>query len=219
MAETASARAKRMSVRTPDISSDAYAKAADGKIETGLQSVPGQSARLGWGITVIDAPVDEVWSAVRAFSDKTDLGGVSFSQVQTGASCQDDRLIFQYLPISIPLVSDRWWVSHIRHNEALAAATDGRVQELSYQATADESRIRTPEARDLAAQATPISFSQGGWLLVDVGGGATYVEYHALSDPGGSLSAGLASSFASGAITDNLEAIERIHRTGGGCPD
>lgn len=218
MAETEAVREDRLATRPPTIPADAYAKAAAGKVVTGLQSVPGQSARMAWGITVVDVPVDELWAAVRAFSDKTDLGAVSFSQVQTGSSCHDDRLIFQYLPISIPLVSDRWWVSHIRHNHALAAASHGKVQELAFRATADETRLRTDEARALAAKATPISFSQGGWLLVDVGGGETYLEYHALSDPGGSLSAGLASSFATGAVSDNLEAIREIHRQGGGCP-
>jgi hypothetical protein len=216
MDETATARTQRLAPRPPTISPEDLDRAAAGKIVTGLASLGGQG-RTAWGITVMDAPIAEVWAAVRSYSDKTDMGGLSFSQVQEGASCQDNRVMFQYLPISVPFVSDRWWVTRVRHNDALAQATSGRVQEMMFAASADESAIVTDEARRMAAEATPISYSQGGWLLVDVGG-ATYLEYHVLSDPGGSLPAGLAQTFATGAVSDNLEAIAKIHRSGTGCP-
>ena len=61
-----------------------------------------------------------------------------------------------------------------------------------------------------SASATPISFSQGGWLMVDVGQGHTYVEYHALSDPGGALPAPLDVDAGAGGLGEGRDGQQHL---------
>lgn len=62
-----------------------------------------------------------------------------------------------------------------------------------------------------------VPFTEGGWLLADLGGGRTLVEYYAGSDPGGSIPAGLASRFAAGGIEDTIAAMAGLARKGPSC--
>lgn len=215
--DTAAARAARTSA-PPTIPMDAYTKAAEGERPTGLERVPGHAARKAWGVTVIDAPIDKVWAAINDFSSRTDLSAVSVSEVQTGTHCASGRTIFQYLPIGMPMVSDRWWVVRLTVNRALWNQTGGRMREMTSASEDGEGVLQTALAQAKAADGTRIAFSKGGWLAIDVDGSHTLVEFHVWSDPGGYVPAGLASSFASGGVRDNLEAIETLSRGPLGCP-
>ncbi|MFK7930722.1 MAG: hypothetical protein AB8H79_21245 [Myxococcota bacterium] len=214
---TASARAKR-GVDGPMIPTTAYDKAARGDKATGLEKVAGSSAKRAWGVTIIPAPIGRVWAAVNDFSSRTDLTATSFSEIQTGSGCASGRTVFQYLPIGVPMVSDRWWVAKITHTSGVWAASEGRVRELVSIAGDSESGLVTAKAKSMAAKGTPIAFSRGGWMLTDVGGTHTIAEFHVWSDPGGFVPAGIASSFATGGVKDNLKALETLVQQGPSCP-
>ena len=215
--ETASARAQR-GIAGPTIPSDAYLKAAKGQSATGLERVSGSSAKRAWGVTIVPAPISRVWAAVNDFSSRTDLTATSFAEIQTGAPCASGREVFQYLPIGVPMVSDRWWVARLTSTPAVWKASDGRVRELVSVATDSAERLAKPQAKAMAAKGTPIAFSKGGWLLTDVDGAHTIAEFHVWSDPGGFVPAGIASSFATGGVKDNLEALQTLVRQGPSCP-
>jgi hypothetical protein len=214
---TAQARSLRGS-SPPSLDAQVYARAAEGEVVTGLQKVPDHPARKAWGVALIDAPIDTVWSAINDFSARTEHGALSYSEVQTGQHCGPERTVFQYLPVGVPMVSDRWWVVTLTINSAIAEATGGAMRELATSARGDLGRVRTDAARAMAAEGTPISFSEGGWLAVQVDEGHTLVEFHVWSDPGGSVPAGLASSFATGGVKDNFEALRAIIADGPRCP-
>lgn len=215
--DTASARAARTSA-PPSIPLEAYEKAARGERPTGLERVPGHAARKAWGVTVVEAPIDKVWAAINDFPSRTDLSAVSVSEIQSGRHCASGRTIFQYLPIGMPMVSDRWWVIQLSVNRALWGQTSGRMREMTSQSLDGDAVLRTDTAKARAADGTRIAFSKGGWLAIDVDGQHTIVEFHVWSDPGGFVPAGIASSFASGGVRDNLEAIETLARGAVSCP-
>lgn len=197
-------RSLRMA-EAPQIPAWAYARAAKGEVATGLEAVDGSAAGKGWGVAVLDAPVEAVWMAINDESRQAGRMPVSVSAVVGGAAYAAPRQVFEYLPL--PIVSDRWWVVDIAHNGPLYAASSGRMWELSW--VDDPNAQQVVDASAYASQAAsgvPVAFTRGAWLLIDAGEGRTLVEYYAWSDPGGSVPAGLASRFAGGAIRDTLKA-------------
>lgn len=215
---TAKHRVHRMAHSAPSIGQENYAEAATGQNVTGLTAANAQGKRAAWGLTVIDAPIAQVWSAINDFSDRIDYSKVSFSQVQQGTHCRSGRQVFQYLPLGFP-VSDRWWVSTLTINEPLRARSDGAMRELAFEATTDPSALKTDEARQRAAQAVPVGASQGGWLLVDIGGHSTLIEYFAFSEPGGSVPTSFANAFASSGVKSTLEAVAKLTAADPRCPE
>ena len=172
----------------------------------GIERVDGVSAAKAWGAIRIQAPVEAVWQVL---NDESRLAGklpVSHAAVLSGDR-HGDRRVFEYLPL--PIVSDRWWVVDVRHNGALYEASAGRVWEMAWQDAPSEELARTPFA-PIAAGGVEAAWTRGSWLLVDLGRHGTWVEYTTWSDPGGSLPAGPATSFASGAVKSTLEAVAEL---------
>jgi hypothetical protein len=75
----------------------------------------------------------------------------------------------------------------------------------------------TPTASEWAAQGRPLAWTKGAWLLVDIDGQSTWVEYQTWSDPGGKLPAGAVSRLSAGGISDTLETIEELANEGPAC--
>lgn len=213
----ATARAKR-GIAGPTIPTTAYSKVAAGDRATGLERVTGSNAKRAWGVTLVPAPIGTVWAAVNDFSNRTDLTATSFAEIQTGKACTSGREVFQYLPVGVPMVSDRWWVAKLTSTSAVWQASGGKVRELVSVATNSDDRLVTAKAKEMAAKGTSISFTKGGWMLTEVDAGHTLAEFHVWSDPGGFVPAGLASSFATGGVKDNLIALEELVRQGPSCP-
>jgi len=217
VAQADAARARR-AMPAPSIQDKDYRKAADGSIVTGLERVPGSGAKRAWGLAVVDAPIEVVWSAVNDFSNHTELTKVSFSEIQSGRNCESGRAVFQYLPIGVPMLSDRWWVTVITATPAVHQASGGRVRELTSVADMRPEALRTAQAKARSQQGTPIGFSKGGWLLTALDDGTTLAEFTVWSDPGGYVPASIATSFATGGVEDNLEALRLLVDKGPGCP-
>ncbi|TVQ89919.1 MAG: hypothetical protein EA397_13230 [Deltaproteobacteria bacterium] len=210
-------RAKRRGANPPPIPPETYAKVQSGQTVTSLDKVEGVELKVAWGVTAVPHPIQRVWSAINDFSDRTDYSKVEFSEVQQGEHCGSGRQVFQYLPIGFP-VSDRWWVSTLRINDDLAQASEGSVRELYFRASTEPEMLKTEAARQKAESGVPVGFSEGAWLLIAAGDAHTIVEYHASSDPGGTVPTSFANAFATGGVKSTLEAVIKLAGADPRCP-
>lgn len=214
VAETAELRGKRVTTDAPPIPTEAYDKIASGEVWTTLQSVPGHKAKKAIGAVVVDVPIGRMWAAVNDETSKVDWTKLGYLELIEGSNCEDQRLVLQYLPIS--LVSDRWWVVRQTMNDALFQASEGRVREVKW--TSTDERPTTATAVTWMDKGIPIAYTHGSWFMVDLDGQNTLIEYYTWTDPGGSIPAGLASSFAAGGISDTFETMAKLAKNGTNCP-
>lgn len=217
VARSSSWRSQRQAAHVPVIPADSYRRAAAGEVVTGLEAAPSGNGKVAWGVVFVRAPVGQVWSAVNDFSSRTDFSKVAFSQVQVGQHCASGRQVFQLLPVGFP-ISDRWWISTLVINQPLWQASKGAMRELAFRASTDPAGLKTDEARTRAAAATPVGRSEGAWLVLDVGGGTSLVEYHAASEPGGSVPQSFANAFATSGVKGTLEAVVKLVAADPRCP-
>jgi hypothetical protein len=71
--------------------------------------------------------------------------------------------------------------------------------------------------RDWARKGMRVKYVEGAWYLRDLDGNNTLIEYYTWSDPGGSVPAGLASSFSSSSIAKTLDAMVALANAGSFC--
>jgi len=214
VAEIRPLRDLRITEGLPDIEASHYAVAAGHEVSTALQSVPGHRAKKAFGVVVLNAPIGRVWAAVNDENSKVAYTKIGFLEVLKGEACVSGRRVFQYLPVRF--VSDRWWVVEQTANQRLFEASDGRVREMRWMSVDDEPV--SAASREWAEKGIRIAYTQGSWFLVEIDANHTLVEYYVWSDPGGNIPAGLASSFASGSISETLMTMERLARDGPTCP-
>ena len=196
----------RMSDSAPTVPADSWQAAATGTIVTGVQEVPGHKARIGWGIAVVDVPIDRMWAALNEELHHKEILGLSHVEVVRGRACEDQRQVLMVLPL--PVVSDRWWVVENRYNTALASSSDGRVREMTWSRVPVSDRVDLSEsARAAIAGSVEVTFNRGAWLLAELSPMQTLAEYHSWSDPGGSIPPGPASRFASRTIDATIHRL------------
>jgi hypothetical protein len=210
--EIAPHRAQRIGREAPALPASVWTTAASGDVVSGVVAVDGEKAKKAWAAAVIDVPIARLWSAINDDPAKPKYTGLAYAEVLTGAPCGTPRTVFQYLDVS--LATDRWWVLEARSNPGLEAATGRSVREMAW--TTVQPSL-TPTAQAWADQGMSLAWSRGGWLLVALDADTTIVEYWTWSDPGGNVPAGLASSFAAGALDGMIASIERLARDGGTC--
>lgn len=177
-----------------------------GEPRAGIQKVDGVAAAKAWGAIRIEAPVEAVWLVL---NDEARLAGrlpVSTSAVISGPR-HGERRVFEYMPL--PIVSDRWWVVDVRHNGELYRASHGLMWEMAWK-NANPEVVQKTHYAPIAAGGVPAAWTTGSWLLVDLGEQGTWLEYTTWSDPGGSLPAGAATRFASGAVKQTLSAVAEL---------
>ena len=214
IAEVASLREMRVTTDAPAIPTEAYAQLAKGDVYTTLQSVPGHKAKKAIGAVIVDTPIARMWSAVNDEKSKVEWTKLGYLEVLEGENCQDQRLVLQYLPVA--WVSDRWWVVRQTMNMPLMEASEGRVREVKWAST--DERPTTATAVAWMDKGIPIAYTHGSWFMIDLDGENTLIEYYAWTDPGGSIPAGLASSFAAGGISDTFETMAQLAKKGPNCP-
>ncbi|MCB9677716.1 MAG: hypothetical protein H6737_21600 [Alphaproteobacteria bacterium] len=215
VAEVAPLRKQRLGRWDPEIPASAYATVAKGDVATGITAVPGSKARIAWGLSVLEAPIDRLFSAVNDDRNKPDYSKLSHVELLEGEFCAPRRLTFQYLPI--PIISDRWWVIEQRINAEVHAASAGTVREMVWVKLEDGLPKLGAEARELVSGAVQAASNDGGWWLVRLDDEHTLMEFWALSDPGGSVPAGLATQFASGSIRETFTMMGDLARKGPSC--
>jgi len=198
----------RMSDTAPVVPMDSWQAAASGEIVTGVRTVPGHRASIGWGIAVVHVPIDRMWAALNEELHHKELLGLSHVELVRGRACENRRRVLMVLPL--PIVNDRWWVVENRYNQRLAAASGNRVRELTWKRVALSGEDALSDyAREAVTGAVEVTFNQGAWLLAELNPTKTLAEYHSWSDPGGSLPAGPASRFASRTIDATIQRLAR----------
>jgi len=201
-------RSAREAPAAPRIPSNAYAMALDGEIASGIIGVEGNPAAKGWGLMVMDLPVENLWATV---NDEEQQGGempVSVSVLLEGKRWQEKRVVFQYLPLPFP-ISDRWWATRLHYAENLFSVSGGTMWEMYFEDLTPTIQL-PPQYAEMVDGAVGVAFTHGAWLLIPLDEKHTLVEYYVWSDPGGLLPAGPASKFAAGAVVETLETMERL---------
>jgi hypothetical protein len=213
---TASWRALRQAEGPPAIPRDSWSAAATRGPQTGLVSVPGHAAKKAWGAAVVDVPIARYWAAVNDDASHTRYTRLESSELLSGSPCRSGRSVLQFLPL--PIVSDRWWITHITQNSRIQTESGGAMREIVWRSTVDPSIVTTASGQATIANGVPLGFTKGSWLLQSLDADTTLVEYYVWSDPGGSVPAGAASSFAAGSVVDTIEGMARLATEGPGCP-
>lgn len=207
VAQTESFRSHRIEGPLPTFSSDDYRKAAEGKVVTGLFRVEGSSNKVGYGIGVLDVGIDQLWAGINSETQHVDLLPVDYIEVIEGSPCADHRKVL--MTASVPLITDRWWITQNTYNTAIHEASGGVMRELAWASPTDFANTTLTTAAQTATDGlVAIGFSRGAWFLVALDDTHTLVEYHTWVDPGGRVPSGAASMFASAGIEDTFEAME-----------
>jgi hypothetical protein len=213
VAQTRSLRTHRTSEAVPTISDKDYRAAAEGKVATGITRVEGHSARIGYGVGVLDVPIDDLWAALNDETRHGDLTPLAHVELVAGTACADRRKVLMVLPL--PMLTDRYWVNENRFSTELAAKSGGEVRELTWASVPDPASESMSEAGRAASDGlVPIGFNKGSWLLVKLDDTHTLAEFSSWVDPGGSIPTGPASMFATSGIEDTFESMRTYAKRG-----
>lgn len=215
--EVAPYRALRLAPGPPDIPREAYESVAEGRIVTGMQAVEGHAAKKAYGAGLIDAPIALLWAAVNDELHHPGYTRITYAELVDGEPCRSGRAVLQFMPV--PIISDRWWITHLSSNEGIWEASGGAVRELYWSSTVDPDEVTSERGREVVSQNTPVGFTRGGWLLVEIDDASTLLEYYIWTDPGGRIPKAAANLFAAGGIRDAIEAMGRyVHEATPTCP-
>ncbi len=219
LAEVAPLRGTRHGSEAPGIPDSVWDEVANGSVATGLVDADGTKARKIWGVGVVDVPIDAFFSAINDDRNKPAYTKLDTVLVLDGEPCGADRIVFQRLPV--PLLTDRWWVVQQRIHVPLQEASQGRVREMTWRPPPGGVPDLTGEAKAAADGQLQVTFTYGGWFLVDLTGEdgtpRTLVEFWSWSDPGGNVPVRLAASMALGGIEDTFDTMADLARTGPSC--
>ena len=116
LTEIAALRAQRVEANAPVMDPANIRKAAGGTIVTGLDG------RRAWGVAVLDVPIGKLWAGLNDETRHPGYTPVTYSELLTGKQCESGRSVLQFLPV--PVVSDRWWIGHLRSNAARVRAAE-----------------------------------------------------------------------------------------------
>ncbi len=181
-----------------------------------MEDVDGEARehRRIWALRLVDAPRVAAWLAALhphfAPSDR-----VTEKWLET-----DDRgrsLWYQHIDLPWP-VRSRHWVIRIRNALAIAAATEGRAWELSWDLEPGGREIGFDAVErglvpdidlDAARGSRYLIANTGAWTMFDLGAEGTLVAYQLTLVLGGWLPEALAARFARGELKSVLETVAR----------
>jgi len=199
-------RAMRLAHGAPKPNADVVKRASGGTVVTGLYG------NMAWAAAVLNVPIGQLWAGLNDETRHPPFTAMGHSEILTGAPCQSGRSVFNYLPI--PMVSDRWWVSHIRANDQLAAASGNSVRELTWFGTMEPSAVTSASGKKFMKEAEPIGSTRGAWFMVAIDQFNTYVEYFSATDPGAGVPSSLANRLAARGVHDQVLAIKKFATQG-----
>ncbi len=206
-------RALRLATVAPELTDKEYRAAADGKIATGVMKVEGHSAKLGYGVGVLDVGIDDLWAGINDETRHGDILPLSHTEIVHGSECQSGRRVLMVLPL--PVVSDRWWINENTYNPAITQASGGTLRELSWSSLDDPaSHAMSTGAKAAVDGLVPVEYNRGAWFLIALDDSHTLAEYHSWVDPGGSIPAYGASMFATSGIEDTFNAMADYAKKG-----
>jgi len=136
----------------------------------------------------------------------------SYAELVKGAPCQSGRHVLQFLPVGVPFVSDRWWVTIRSTTPGLHDVTSGSARELTWRNAPDGSSVTSDAGRAKMEEGVMVEKTTGSWLLIQVDASHTLVEYQSLADPGGNLSPASMQMFAGRSIRKTLNSMAEMAR-------
>ncbi|MDG1479415.1 MAG: hypothetical protein P8R54_07480 [Myxococcota bacterium] len=199
-------RESRLERGAPRSSEDDIRKAAQGTVSVHV------SGHKAWATTVINLPIGKFWAGLNDETRHPGYTAVAYSELLKGSPCQSGRAVLQYLPV--PMVSDRWWIGHIRSNNSIARESSNSVREMVWRGSIDPSEVNTESGRKIIDKAEPIGSTRGGWFLVALDQFSTYVEYYSKTNPGEGIPSSISSRLAAQGVRDNIAAMKKFATTG-----
>lgn len=212
LATLSSTQAQRMVRTAPKITPAQVSQALAGQRVKGIEVVEGVSAAKGYGLAVVNLPVEKLWGAIIDADLHENAMPLKESRKLQGKRCANNHLIFQY--IDLPVISDRWWVTRIKYNASLYTSSGGKVWELGFEDVHKDQALLDGVDPALKGDGLPIAWTKGSWTMIPLSPTRTFVQYYVWSDPGGSIPAGPASKFSAGAVEDALKGVESLARAG-----
>ena len=206
LAEIEPLRASRLERAAPRSTDDDVRKAAQGSVAVHV------SGYKAWATAVLNLPIGKFWAGLNDETRHPGYTAVAYSELIKGSPCQSGRAVLQYLPI--PMVTDRWWIGHIRSNANIARASSNSVREMVWRGSVDPTEVTTESGRKIIDKAAPVGSTRGGWLLVAIDQFTTYVEYYSSTNPGEGIPSSISSRLAGQGVRDNIDAMKKFATTG-----
>ncbi len=206
LAEIEPLRESRLERGAPRSSEDDIRRASQGTVAVHV------SGYKAWATAVIDLPIGKFWAGLNDETRHPGYTAVAYSELIKGSPCESGRAVLQYHPI--PMVSDRWWIGHIRTNSNIARESSNSVRELVWRGSVDPAEVTTESGRKIIDKAEPVGSTRGGWFLVAVDQFATYIEYYSNTNPGEGIPSSISSRLAAQGVRDNIEAMKKFATTG-----
>jgi len=155
------------------------------------------------GMTWTDVPRDQLWVAMQ---DDDNWEGVVTglrTEILPDSSLQV-RWLYEHVDLPWP-VADRQWLIRVANNGPLMARSGDRVWERSWEPSPRR------DAMTIDDDAVWVEVNDGGWQLIQVGGG-TLILYHVRSVIGGNIPDNVATRYAYSTLDNMLEElVERAH--------
>ncbi len=181
-----------------DFSDKELARAAAGQVAKRRERLRGADRVVG----MIWAPVsiDAMWAAMRDIEHKTTIDGFYGERFPDATHVRNTA--YQSIDFPWPF-ADRQWVIELNNNVELFLSTKGAILERSW----DVSPRRGAQGeRD---DAVWVEINDGSWFVASAAGG-TLLAYQVRSVVGGSIPDDLATRWAMGALSGNLQgAVDR----------
>ena len=170
--------------------------------------MPGHQAKLGWGVGIFKADINDFWATINNGDRHAQKTPVDYAQVVSGVACMDQRRLFMTLPL--PLIADRWWVVQTSTNPRVRKNSSGHVREMSWKNEPHAETYLTPQLIARTRNKIQVTFIRGAWVLIELEPGYVLGEYHTWSEAGGDLPEGLAAPFLSNSIVKTMRVMERM---------
>ncbi len=187
---------------------------ADVRKAVGGTVVVGVSGNSAWATAVVSVPIGQLWAGLNDETRHPGYTAVAYSELLRGRPCESGRQVLQYLPIPVPMVDDRWWVTTISANDKLARESGNSVREMVWTGSVDPHLVTSASGQKIIQKAEPIGSTSGGWLMVAIDQFSTYVEYFSYTDPGDGIPTSISSRLAGQGVRDTVMAIQRFAREG-----
>jgi len=193
---------RRIDKSAPKINLKQVAEVLGGGLVSGVEVVEEVKAGKGYALGIFDIPIELLWRGVSDEDHHAEFMAADVSKTVDGVARRDGHTLLQYM--KMPIISDRWWVVQMTFNSSLYQSSNGKVWEVAWKDRQGDSNLIASLDQTLIGEGVPIRWAKGSWLLIDLGGGKTFVMYHTWSDPGGRIPVALGTRIAAGQVKNNL---------------
>lgn len=190
------------------LSAKVLAEALAGERPRGMYTRQGET--VAWGVAVFDIPVADLWGALIDKPHHGERMALLENRILEGTPRSTDWTIFQ--AVSMPMVDDRWWVTHAWSNGPLYTKSGGQGWQSSFRDRHSDTAFMAGLDPDLAALGVPLAWLHGSWLLWELGPERTLVVYTVSSAPGGDIPNGMLSPFASSSVAKLMDQTATMAR-------